>query len=108
LVDPDFYKDQFGLQGKVVALTFGLLSPNKGIEYVIQALPRVLERFPNVVYVVPGATHPHVRLREGQSYRLSLERLARACGVASHVLFHNRFVSLEELVEFIGAADLSI
>ncbi len=107
-VDPNFYKDQFGLQGKIVALTFGLLSPNKGIEYVIQALPAVLERFPNVVYVVLGATHPHVRLREGESYRLSLERLARACDVASHVLFHNRFVSLQELVEFIGAADLYI
>jgi glycosyltransferase involved in cell wall biosynthesis len=107
-VDPNFYKDQFGLQGKIVALTFGLLSPNKGIEYVIQALPEVLERFPNVVYVVLGATHPHVRLREGESYRLSLERLARACGVAGHVIFHNRFVSLEELVEFIGAADIYI
>lgn len=107
-VDPNFYKDQFGLQGKIVALTFGLLSPNKGIEYVIRALPEVLEHFPNVVYVVLGATHPHVRLREGESYRLSLERLARACGVAGHVIFHNRFVSLEELVEFIGAADLYI
>lgn len=107
-VDPNFYKDQFGLQGKTVALTFGLLSPNKGIEYVIQALPAVLERFPNLVYVVLGATHPHVRLREGESYRLSLERLARSCGVDDHVVFHNRFVSIQELVEFIGAADLYI
>lgn len=107
-VDPNFYKDQFGLQGKVVALTFGLLSPNKGIEYVIRALPLVLERFPSVVYVVLGATHPHVQRREGESYRLSLERLARACGVDAHVVFHNRFVSLEELIEFIGAADLYI
>lgn len=107
-VDPNFYKDQFGLQGKIVALTFGLLSPNKGIEFVIRALPAVLERFPNVVYVVLGATHPHVRLREGESYRLSLERLARSVGVDDHVVFHNRFVSLEELVEFIGAADIYI
>ncbi len=107
-VDPNFYKDQFGLQGKVVALTFGLLSPNKGIEHVIQALPPVLERFPHLVYVVLGATHPHVRLRDGESYRLSLERLARACSVDGNVVFHNRFVSLQELVEFIGAADLYI
>jgi len=107
-VDPNFYKDQFGLQGKIVALTFGLLSPNKGIEYVIQALPKVLERCRNLVYVILGATHPHVRLKEGESYRLSLERMARACGVDGHVVFHNRFVSLEELVEFIGAADIYI
>ena len=107
-VDPNFYKDQFGLQGKVVALTFGLLSPNKGIEHVIQALPPVLKSFPNLVYVVLGATHPHVRLRDGESYRLSLERLARACSVDGNVVFHNRFVSLQELVEFIGAADLYI
>ncbi|MCS6951713.1 MAG: glycosyltransferase family 4 protein [Bryobacterales bacterium] len=105
-VDPNFYKDQFGVQGKIVLLTFGLLSPNKGIEYVIEALPAVLEKFPNVVYIVLGATHPHVALREGESYRLRLERLARARKVDRHVIFHNRFVSLEELTEFIGAADI--
>jgi glycosyltransferase involved in cell wall biosynthesis len=107
-VDPNFYKDQFGVQGKIVLLTFGLLSPNKGIEYVIEALPAILEKFPNVVYVVLGATHPHVALREGESYRLMLERLARARKVDRHVIFHNRFVSLEELTEFIGAADIYI
>lgn len=107
-VDPNFYKDQFGLQGKIVLLTFGLLSPNKGIENVIEALPMVLERFPNAVYVVLGATHPHVRLRDGESYRLSLERMARKLSVDRHVIFYNRFVSLQELVEFIGAADIYI
>lgn len=107
-VDPNFYKDQFGLQGKIVLLTFGLLSPNKGVEHAIEALPAVLERFPNLVYVVLGATHPHVKLREGESYRLSLERLARKRSVEGNVIFHNRFVSLEELVEFIGAADIYI
>ena len=107
-VDPNFYKDQFGLQGKTVLLTFGLLSPNKGIENVIEALPTVLERFPNLVYVVLGATHPHVRLRDGESYRLSLERLARRLSVDPHVFFYDRFVSLKELVEFIGAADIYI
>lgn len=107
-VDPNFYKDQFGLQGKVVLLTFGLLSPNKGIEHMIAALPAVLERFPKIVYVVLGATHPHVRLRDGESYRLSLQRLARKLSVDQNVVFHNRFVSLQELVEFIGAADIYI
>lgn len=107
-VDPNFYKDQFGLQGKVVILTFGLLSPNKGIENVIAALPRVLECWPNLVYVVLGATHPHVRKRYGEDYRFSLERLARKLGVERHVVFHNRFVSQEELLDFIGAADIYI
>jgi glycosyltransferase involved in cell wall biosynthesis len=107
-VDPNFYKDQFGVQGKVVLLTFGLLSANKGIEHVIRALPPVLDRFPNLVYIVLGATHPHVRLREGESYRLSLEHLARTLGVDRNVMFHNRFVSQQELIEFIGAADIYI
>ncbi|GIU77352.1 MAG: glycosyl transferase [Bryobacteraceae bacterium] len=107
-VDPNFYKDQFGLQGKTVLLTFGLLSPNKGIEHVIAALPRVLERHPSLVYVVLGATHPHVRMRHGESYRYSLERLARQLDVDRHVVFHNRFVSQEELLDFIGAADIYI
>jgi glycosyltransferase involved in cell wall biosynthesis len=107
-VDPNFYKDQFGVQGKTVLLTFGLLSRNKGIEYVIDALPAVLERVPNLVYVVLGATHPHVRQVDGEAYRLSLERRARDRQVERHVIFQNRFVSQEELIEFIGAADIHI
>lgn len=105
-VDPNFYKDQFGVEGRLVLLTFGLLSPNKGIENVIEALPAILQRHPNVVYIVLGATHPHVVRREGEVYRLRLQRLAREKGVEKHVIFHNRFVSLKELVEFIGAADI--
>jgi glycosyltransferase involved in cell wall biosynthesis len=107
-VDPNFYKDQFGLEGKKVLLTFGLLSPNKGIEHVIEALPAVIERHPDVVYVVVGATHPHVRRNDKESYRLSLQRLARARGVDRHVVFHGRFVTLEELTHFLGAADIYI
>jgi glycosyltransferase involved in cell wall biosynthesis len=107
-VDPNFYKDQFGVEGKMVLLTFGLLSENKGIEHVIRALPKILERYPNVVYLVLGATHPHVLRHDGETYRLMLERLARETGVADNVIFYNRFVSLPELVEFIGAADLYI
>lgn len=107
-VDPNYYKDQFGLQGKTVLLTFGLLSPNKGIEHVISALPAVLAFCPKIVYVVLGATHPHVKRQDGESYRLSLERLAREVDVDQHVVFHNRFVSRQELMEFIGAADIYI
>ncbi|GBD00531.1 GDP-mannose-dependent alpha-(1-6)-phosphatidylinositol monomannoside mannosyltransferase [bacterium HR18] len=105
-VDPNFYKDRFGVEGKTVLLTFGLLSRNKGIEYVIEALPAILERHPNVVYIVLGATHPHVRQYEGETYRLFLQRRARELGVEQQVIFYNRFVSNEELVEFIGAADI--
>jgi glycosyltransferase involved in cell wall biosynthesis len=105
-VDPNFYKDQFGVQGKTVLLTFGLLSPNKGIEHVIDALPAVIARHPHVVYIVLGATHPHVKDRDGESYRLALERRAKSRGVEPHIIFINRFVSQDELIECIGAADL--
>jgi glycosyltransferase involved in cell wall biosynthesis len=107
-LDPNFYKDRFGVEGKAVLLTFGLLSPNKGIENVIQALPQILSKHNNVVYIVAGATHPHILRREGEKYRASLQALAREVGVESQVKFHNRFVTPEEMVEFIGAADIYI
>jgi glycosyltransferase involved in cell wall biosynthesis len=107
-VDPSFYKDLFGAEGKTVLLSFGLLSANKGIENVISALPAILEKHPNVVYIIVGATHPHVIRNEGETYRLSLQWLAHEKGVEKNVIFYNRFVSLEELVQFISAADIYI
>jgi glycosyltransferase involved in cell wall biosynthesis len=107
-LDPNFYKDRFGVEGKAVLLTFGLLSPNKGIENVIQALPDILSKHKNVIYIVAGATHPHILRHEGDKYRTSLQALAKDVGVESQVIFHNRFVSPEEMVEFIGAADIYI
>ena len=107
-VDPNDYKEQFGVQGRMVLLTFGLLSPNKGIEHVLNALPPILAEFPDVVYVVVGATHPNELREQGEAYRLSLERLAKKNKVDRNVIFYNRFVALEELKEFIGAADLYI
>jgi hypothetical protein len=107
-LDPNFYKDRFGVEGKAVLLTFGLLSPNKGIENVIQALPQILSKHKNVVYMVAGATHPHILRREGDHYRAHLQALVKEIGVESSVIFHNRFVSPEEMVEFIGAADIYI
>ncbi|MCD6337878.1 MAG: glycosyltransferase family 4 protein [Verrucomicrobia bacterium] len=107
-VDPNFYKDQFGVEGKKVVLTFGLLSPNKGIEYVIQALPKVVREIPDLVYIVLGATHPNLLREQGEAYRLELERLAAHLNVKKHVVFYNRFVELEELKEFLGAADIYI
>jgi glycosyltransferase involved in cell wall biosynthesis len=107
-MDPNYYKDRFGTEGKSVLLTFGLLSPNKGIENVIRALPAILAKHPNVVYIVSGVTHPHIRRREGERYRDELQALAEKLGVSSNLILVNRFVSAEELVEHVGAADIYI
>jgi len=107
-VKPDEYKGKWGLSGKTVLLTFGLLSARKGIEYMIQAMPKIIERYPDCVYVVLGATHPPAKKKEGERYRFSLKGLARELGVEDHVLFYERFVSLEELIEFLAACDIYV
>jgi glycosyltransferase involved in cell wall biosynthesis len=107
-MDPNYFKDRFGTEGKSVLLTFGLLSPNKGIENVIRALPAILAKHPNVVYIVSGVTHPHIRRREGESYREGLKALAEELGVSSQLILNNRFMSAEELIEHVGAADIYI
>lgn len=106
--DPSFYKDHFDVAGRPVMLTFGLLSPNKGIEHVIQALPEIIAHHPRLIYIVLGATHPNLVRESGENYRLQLERLARSLGVEKNVLFVNRYVSNNELNEYIGAADIYI
>jgi glycosyltransferase involved in cell wall biosynthesis len=105
---PDCYKNQFGVSGKKVLLTFGLLSPNKGIEHVLNALPEIVTEFPDIVYIVLGATHPHELRTRGETYRLGLQAIVKENKLENHVTFHNRFVELEELTEFIGAADVYI
>jgi glycosyltransferase involved in cell wall biosynthesis len=105
---PDAYKEHFSCQGKTVLLTFGLLSPNKGFESVIQAMPRILASNSNVVYMIAGATHPHIWAQEGDRYRLELQALAKKYGVEKQVLFVNRFVSPEEMISLVGSADLYI
>src|SRR5436305_8730224 len=107
-VAPDLYKEQFGVEGRLVALTFGLLSPNKGIEHMLRAVPEILRAFPNFVYIVLGATHPDLVREQGERYRLGLERLARDLDIKGHVIFYNRFVELDQLTEFIRAADLYV
>ena len=106
--DPNYYKDKFGAEGRPVLLTFGLLSPNKGIEHVLNALPAVVHDFPKVLYIVLGATHPNLVRDQGETYRLSLERLAKKNGVEKNVIFFNRFVDKDELLEFLGATDIYI
>ncbi|MDH5217517.1 MAG: glycosyltransferase family 4 protein, partial [Gammaproteobacteria bacterium] len=108
LVASSAYKGKFGLSGKKVLLTFGLISPGKGIETVIDALPAIVKNHPNVIYMVVGATHPHLRALQGEDYRIGLHLRAKNLGVEEHVVFHDDFVSDEDLVEFIGAADIYV
>ncbi|PHZ85777.1 glycosyltransferase family 4 protein [Paremcibacter congregatus] len=107
-IDPHFHKASFGMEGKTTLLTFGLLSENKGIDYVIRALPGIIKKHPDFILIILGATHPHVLRREGESYRLSLERLVTTLGLEEHVIFYNRYVELPELIKFIEVADLYI
>ena len=107
-VDPSYYKDQFGVEGRTVAATFGLLSPNKGIEHMIAAMPEIVKSHPEFIYLVLGVTHPNVKKHEGERYRTSLQRLAAKLGISENVRFLNRFVDIEELCEFLGCADVYV
>ena len=108
-LDPNFYKDQFGVEGRLVVLTFGLLSPNKGIEYMLRRAAAGLRRsFPTWSISCSGPRIPICVREQGETYRFSLERLAADLGISKHVVFYNRFVELRELTEFIEAADLYV
>jgi glycosyltransferase involved in cell wall biosynthesis len=107
-IDPSFNKDKFGVEGKKVLLTFGLLSQNKGIETVLRALPAVIQKHPDVVYIVLGATHPQILASQGDAYRIMLQQLVHKLGIGEHVIFQNRFVEIKELCEFLGIADIYV
>jgi hypothetical protein len=96
------------VEGRKVLLTFGLLSPGKGIEYAIEALPEISRHHPDSIYIVLGATHPNVKKSRGEEYRHKLQHLAEDLGVLDHVMFQDRYVDLDELCEFLGAADVYI
>ncbi len=104
-LDPSYYKDQLQ-EGRKVILTFGLISPNKGIEYAIKAIKEVVEKHPDILYIVLGATHPEVKRHYGEQYRLSLEKLVQELKLEDNVVFHNRFVSMEQLIRFLVASDI--
>ena len=106
LADPDTMKDRFGWAGRQVVLTFGLLSPGKGIETVIEALPAVVERHPDLLYVVLGATHPNLVARDGEAYRDRLKALADERGIGDHVQFIDEFVVYDRLIDYLQAADV--
>jgi len=99
-------KDKLGLEGKTVILTFGLLSPNKGIETTIDAMPRIIGACPNAVYVVLGATHPNLLRCQGETYRDNLTARARELGLEDHVIFFNQFVRPNDLLDFIAMSDV--
>ncbi|MCJ7813118.1 glycosyltransferase family 4 protein [bacterium] len=107
-LDTSYYKDNFQAENRRVLLTFGLLNPNKGIEYVLDALSVIVKDFPDVLYFVLGATHPNVKRNDGEKYRIFLERRVEEYGLQDHVVFHNRFVSLERLIQFLVATDIYI
>ncbi len=106
--DPSFHKDLFGVERNKVILTFGLLGPSKGLEHMIDAMPPIVERHPEAVFLALGATHPHVIKKSGESYRQSLVQRARQLKVEDHVLFHNRFVNFEELCQYLSSADIYV
>ncbi len=107
-VEPNDFKEEFGVSGRDVLFTFGLLSPNKGIEHVLNALSAIVAEFPRVVYMVVGATHPNEFRERGEAYRVGLEILAARNRVEKNVIFYNSFVDLDTLKDFISAADVYI
>jgi glycosyltransferase involved in cell wall biosynthesis len=107
-VDPSVFKEEFGVTGRSVLFTFGLLSPNKGIEHVLNALPPITAEFPDMVYMVAGATHPNELRDSGEAYRVGLEALAAKKRVERNVIFYNSFVDLGTLKNLIAAADVYI
>ena len=105
-VDPYFYKDKFGLEDKRVILTFGLIGPSKGIEFMIEALPKIIKKHNNTIYIILGVTHPGLLRTHGEEYRHSLQLKVKKLGLEDHVQFHNKFVDLETLTEYLIATDI--
>jgi glycosyltransferase involved in cell wall biosynthesis len=107
-LDSSFHKDQFGVVGRKVILTFGLMSRGKGYEYVIEAMPKIVRAHPEAIFLVIGETHPAVKRQEGESYRKSLQACAKEFGVEEHVVFHDKFLDIKTLSEFLSTADLCV
>lgn len=107
-VPANLVKRDLGISGHEVVSTFGLISSGKGIEYGIQAIAEVRKKFPQVLYLVLGETHPVLRHQEGESYRQKLQRLIDELDLHEHVKFNNRFLTLRELVRYLSATDVYI
>jgi glycosyltransferase involved in cell wall biosynthesis len=107
-VDSDKYKSRIGLKGKKILMSHGLINPDKGIEDVILSLPKIVKKFPEVVYLIVGKTHPLIKKHYGEEYRKRLKDLAKKLGVGSNVVFRNRFMPFDRLVDYIQAADIDL
>ena len=107
-VDSNYYKHKFSLEDRRTILTFGLLSRNKGIEFMLKAMPAIVKADPSVMYIVLGMTHPNKLKEEGESYRFSLKQMVKDLKLEEHVIFYNRFVSDQELHNFLCAADIYV
>lgn len=105
---PKNAKKELGLENKTVLSTFGMLNPDKGIEYAIRALPKIVKEFPNIIYLIIGATHPLVRQDEGESYRNFLINEVERLKLKQHVKFYNKYLTLEEIIQYLKATDLYI
>lgn len=103
---PGLYNTRFGLENKDVILTFGLLGPDKGIESMIKAMPLIVKEHPNVIYLILGQTHPHILEKSGDSYRRSLQQLVNKLGMKNHIIFHNHFVKLETLIQYLQTSKI--
>jgi len=104
--EPVRAKKDLRLSERTVLLTFGLLNRNKGIQYILDALPSVVKKFPNILYLIVGATHPVVLQEEGESYRNELVKKIRKLGLGGNVRFYNRYLELPELIKFLQATDI--
>ncbi len=106
--DPCFHKDTFGVEDKKIIFSFGLLHPGKGIEAAIKAMPKIVEKHPDALYIILGATHPNIVKNSGEAYRESLIQLVNRLGLKANVQFKNQFVELDELCHYIGATDIYV
>jgi len=100
------HKQKIGLIDRQILTSFGMVGPGKGYEYAIESLPRVVEKFPNVLYLLVGATHPGVIEEEGESYRESLIKKIKDLNLENNVAFHNDYVPLEKIIEYLKASDI--
>jgi len=107
-IDPSYYKEEFNMEGHLLILTYGLLSPNKGLEIVVNSLADVVKEFPEVIYIILGETHPNVKSHFGEEYRFLLKNIINKKHLEKNVVFHNRFVTLDELIKYLVMTDVYI